>query len=381
MKFFALALCVAVASAAIHRVPLKKRKVEFTQERWAGARKFLEQRYGAKSSFGATAGGTGAITIDDFQNAQYYGEISVGTPPQTAKVIYDTGSSNLWLPNKKALGWFTKHSYYTNTASSTYVANGTKFAIQYGSGSVSGVFSEDTVTIAGYAVKNYTFAECDNVGGMGFSYSLSKFDGICGLGWDAIVVGGEPTLMHELVASKQLDKPVFTFYLGNSAAGELLFGGTDPAHYSGDFTYIPLISETYWQVALGSIKVNGSSITTATKAIVDSGTSLLAGPTADVAALATKVGAKALSVAGHTEYTIDCSAAAPDLDITIGGSTFTLAKEDYILNEGGQCLFGFIGIDIPAPHGPLYILGDVFMRKYYVEFDYGQKRLGIATAK
>ena len=38
------------------------------------------------------------------------------------------------------------------------------------------------------------------------------------------------------------------------------------------------------------------------------------------------------------------------------------------------------GIDVPAPAGPLYILGDVFMRAYYVKFDVAQSRLGIAKA-
>lgn len=119
------------------------------------------------------------------------------------------------------------------------------------------------------------------------------------------------------------------------------------------------------------------------KAIVDSGTSLLAVPPADLAKIAAKVGAKQLAPIPplNKEYTIDCNAESPDIDIVISGKTYTLKKEDYILNVGGQCLFGMTGIDVPAPAGPLYILGDVFMRAHYVKFDVDNRRLGFAQIK
>merc|ERR1712032_1757020 len=281
-----------------------------------------------------------------------------------------------WVPNKKP--WFTSHKTYSHDKSSTYHKNGTVFKIQYGSGPVSGVYSSDDVTIGQLTVKDFTFAEVDNTGGLGLGYRLGRFDGILGLGWDSISVGGVPTIMKALVGAKQLADPVFAFYLGNLAPGELVFGGVDSKHYTGDFTFVPLSSESYWEVTLDGAKVGGQSVSQTNKAIVDSGTSLLAGPTEEVQAIAAKLNAK--SILGK-EYTVDCNADLPDISFTLGGNDYTLTKKDYTLaQQGSTCILGLMGINVPAPRGPLWILGDVFMRKFYVQFDWGNKRIGIATA-
>lgn len=66
----------------------------------------------------------------------------------------------------------------------------------------------------------------------------------------------------------------------------MTFGGIDSSKFTGDLTYVPLTNESYWQVALEGLSYGGSSVTTNVHAIIDSGTSLLAGPKDKVAAIA-----------------------------------------------------------------------------------------------
>merc|ERR1711865_318482 len=372
MKVVAGLSLLGVASASIYKVPLEKQ-----------ARVTLKEKAAWAENVGSTEGTpTHGIVISDFQDAQYYGTISVGTPPQPLRVVYDTGSSNLWV--NKQTGWFSPHKHYTDTKSSTYVKNGTIFKIAYGSGPVSGYYSKDTIHLGDIDVTDYTFAEVDNTKGLGPAWAAGHFDGICGMGWDDISVDHVTTPLRALVNSKKLAANQFAFYLGSGGAkGELVLGGVDSAHYTGDFSYVPVIATAankfgYWALKMDDAQISGKSITSVRKAIVDSGTSLMAVPTSDIKSIAAAVGAKAVPLSGGKEYTVDCDAAGPDIEFIIGGKTYTLKKEDYVINEQGQCLLGFTGLDVPAPAGPLYILGDVFMRRYYVKFDVDNKQLGFA---
>jgi len=130
------------------------------------------------------------------------------------------------------------------------------------------------------------------------------------------------------------------------------------------------------------VKVGDASFADTTKAIADTGTSLLAIPKSSLTSLLTKFPSGVVKPLLAGEYTVECDKVSemPAISFTIAGKEFVLEGSDYVLSISGQCLLGLMGIDVPPPRGPLWILGDVFLRKYYTVFDYGNSQIGFATA-
>nr|ATY38608.1 cathepsin D [Mimachlamys nobilis] len=396
---FAL-LAVLACSSALHRIKLHRVKsVRRTLQDVGTSVDILTNRYTGLLDRNGRLSGPDPEPLSNYLDAQYYGTINIGTPPQEFNVVFDTGSSNLWVPSKKCkLSDIAclLHNKYDSTKSSTYKQNGTHFEIRYGTGSLTGFLSTDSVTIGDLTVKGQTFAEA--VTQPGITFVAAKFDGILGMGYDTISVDHVVPVFYNMVQQKLVDSPVFSFYLDRdpdaSEGGELILGGSDPKHYSGNFSYAPITKKGYWQFDMAGIQLGGKAspfCKGGCSAIADTGTSLLAGPTSEVKELNKQIGATPLA---GGEYTVDCNkiSSLPSISFMIDNQQFTLQGSDYVLKvtQQGQtiCLCGFAGIDVPAPLGPvpaplgpLWILGDVFLGKFYSEFDLGNNRVGFARTK
>jgi saccharopepsin len=179
-----------------------------------------------------------------------------------------------------------------------------------------------------------------------------------------------------------IDEPVFSFYLADeNDQSEAVFGGIDTSKYDGKVTYIPLRRKAYWEVDLDSISFGDETAELEnTGVILDTGTSLNVLPSSLAELLNKEMGA----TRGYNgQYTLDCAKKAelPSITFELSGHKFDMTPDDYILEVQGSCISTFQGMDFPAPTGPLAILGDAFLRRWYSIYDLGNNRVGIAKAK
>lgn len=309
----------------------------------------------------------------------YWGSVSLGSPPQQFKVIFDTGSGNLIVPSSECSvpGCAPHQKYHRKASTSSQAVTNEKgegsSEISFGTGQIAGDFFRDKMCIGDALCIDSSFIAANRETTEPFE--AIPFDGIMGLGFKDLSMGAGFNIVDDLYSKGQLPNGQISFYLTDDGDSEVTFGGYKSEYLASDIVWAPVKIESYWQVAIDDITFNDEPkglCGGGCQVAVDTGTSMLAGPTDLVDKLSSMVNAKS-----------DCSnfASLPKLGFQIGNKVLNLKPDDYMDAAASDCSFSLMALDVPPPKGPLFIFGDPFLRRFVTIFDRTGPRVGFAVAK
>jgi cathepsin D len=367
----------------------------------------------------------GSLGLSNCHLMLWTGEISLGTPSQKFVVDFDTGSSDLWVPSSLcgvSCDSFPNWNRYDHSKSSTYelasfFPNENAFRTVYADGeAVEGQHAKDQLKLGdSVTITQQIFAEATKI--EKFS-SCQGEQGILGLGFSFISSHNFPTVINNL--KQILRHPIIGIYLSyiddyppsdyiegtiSSDHSEIAFGGVNQKHYSGCLRWHNLgqfreswtgkTFQGYWDFKLDGVQVGGTAMPSSQLAIVDSGSTHIVGPSEAIGLIAQLNGAECFNMPngdssspvsvdcseGFDVAAIECDRPFFDLEFQADGEVYHLTKEDLVKNIetsiGNLCILKLqAGIDLDG-----WVLGDPFFTKYYVAFDFVQKRVGFALAQ
>ncbi|XDA87649.1 hypothetical protein R6Z07F_017326 [Ovis aries] len=381
MKWLVLLGLVAF-SECIVKIPL--RRVKTMRNTLSGKKmlnSFLKEHAYRLSQISFRASNLTIHPLRNIMDMLYVGNITIGTPPQEFQVVFDTGSSDLLVPSINCLSPTkrpcSKQDKFKHHQSSTFRFTNDTFRIYFGSGTMRGFVAHDTVRIGDLVSTDQPF-------GLIFleTWLDIPFDGILGLNYPKISFSGAIPIFDKLKNEGAFSEPVFAFYLNKDKqeGSVVMFGGVDHRYYKGELNWVPLIHPGEWSIPLDRISMRRKVIACSggCEALVGTGTSLILGPRTVVENIQKHIGATQQCF----EYFVSCSAvyALPSIVFTINGINYPVPPQAYLVKDSrGQCYSPF-QVNRANPSAENWILGDVFLRRYFSVFDRGNDRIGLARA-
>jgi len=347
---------------------------------------------------------TESLNIYDCGDLEYSGFLGIGTPPQFFRLIFDTGSSDLWVTSHLCRSSECPDSLtpkFEGYKSATFVNLGGFVEVKYADGSsATGVRCSDKLTISSnLSISSQWFGDMTSVS----MKSCSSISGIMGLGFNPISRVGGKTVLDNLFNSGLLSEPVFSMYLTQeSEYSELLFGGMNTNHYEGCLSDVPVSTTSgYWQVTIEEIGTNinlSPPFNMSSVGVVDSGTSLIIGPYAVVSHIFSMYGCVCIYWNVLSQFydltdcieggsakkldfcLLDCSNATAQgvsLYFKMNGSYFQLNSSELVtpFENATYCLMAMTTQD-----SDIWILGDPFLRSFYTVYDYRNHKVSFARS-
>ncbi|CAI9166997.1 unnamed protein product [Rangifer tarandus platyrhynchus] len=379
MKWLVL-LGLVTFSECIVKIPLTRVKImRKTRSEKHMLNNFLKEHAYRLNLTSSPGSNMATHPLRNIQDMLYVGNITIGTPPQEFQVVFDTGSSDLWVPSVFCTSpTCSSHVLFRHLESSTFRPKNKTFIVEYSSGRMKGVVARDTVRIGDLVITDQEFGLSMAQSG----FEGMPFDGVLGLNYPKFSFTGGIPIFDNLKNQGAISEPVFAFYLSKSKpeSSVVMFGGVDKSYYQGVLHWVPLIQAGNWRVHMDCISMNRRVISCSggCEALVDTGRSLIQGPRRLVNNILRLIG----TMPRGSKHYVSCFAlnTLPSIIFTINGFNYPLPAQAYTIKDSsGNCYTSFK--ENPASTSPeTWILGDVFLRQYFSVYDRGNDRIGLAQA-
>jgi len=328
-----------------------------------------------------------------------FGQIRVGTPPQLFEVAIDTGSSNLLLTSDecRSLGCLSHKTYDAHSSSTAiFIPIGNPDAGQQGKASETVLLDISTGQAEGDLVMDEVCLgeQGDVCAKTGFvkmtrmteaPFSTFPYDGILGVGMPKGSLAKQFNFIGNLADAGALKRNRFSVWMSNendTESSEIIFGEVAEDRLDSELLWMPVSSYDtgMWQATLDDFAVDGTHIglcgTIGCQAAFDTGTNAIGAPEHIAETLVNLLDIKQ-----------DCSNfdTLPQLGFSFQGSILNLDKGDYVkrvaTKNGLECFHQFLSLDLKGPKQDLILLGDPFLKKYYIVFDRESLNIGVALSK
>ncbi|KAJ1065835.1 hypothetical protein K5549_007830 [Capra hircus] len=382
MKWLVLLALVAF-SECIVKIPLRRVK---TMSNTASGKNmlnnFLKEHPYRLSQISFRGSNLTTHPLRNIWDLLYLGKITIGTPPQEFQVLFDTGSSDLWVPSLLCnSSTCSKHVMFRHRLSSTYRLTNKTFTIFYGVGIIEGVVVHDTVRIGDLVSTDQTFGL--SIAESGFENIT--FDGILGLSYPKTSCLLSKALASVLKGTREVCADGFCglvmYFLARVSGSELVVGAVLEDMLSQRSPSLLLLYSSldvsYYFLSI-SMKRYVIACSLGCQAFVDTGTSHIIGPRRLVNKIRKLIG----TTHWLSKHYVSCSVVStlPSIIFTINGIDYPVPAQAYILKDNrGYCYLAFDEHDFSLSR-ETWFLGDVFLRVYFSVFDRGNDRIGLARA-
>ncbi|EDN09106.1 predicted protein [Histoplasma mississippiense (nom. inval.)] len=255
------------------------------------------------------------------------------------------------------------------------------FTVSYGSGTVSGVLVNDSVSFGGFDLPHVGFG---SVLDMSDEFKNYPMDGILGLGRAPAYKVKVPTVMQEIKKAGLLEKYIVGVNLqrhrDGAKDGQIVFGNVDPTKFTGDISYTKTVPAVdHWEIPVDDMFVGGKPLNfQGRNGIFDTGTSFVLMPLADAQRIHDAIPKAVKSATWEANWDLPCSTTTK-IELVVSGVKYNISPKDYVgdtTTTDGMCRSKIVG------HQPFedneWLLGATFFKNVYAVFDFDEDRIGLA---